>query len=300
MFDFRKIELTDRDEINSRLAVSDRRGCEYSFANNYAWHRLSDSLICLSKDHYILMSFIAGEPVIVLPAGSRSDTEGIEQMISLLDELEKYITNNGHPFKVCSVTECDLEWMKEFYGDRITYYYDRGSSDYIYLSDNLIALEGKKYHGKRNHIKRFMDNDWSFDEITSDDIDDCILFAADLYNSGSDYNGSAAIEQYAIHRFLMNMDYLGLKGGILRCGDEIVGMTLGEQLNSDTFVVHIEKARSDINGAYPMICNQFAKKYASHLKYINREEDLGIEGLRRSKLSYHPEYLLHKYTVSFK
>ena len=300
MFDFRKIDLSDRDEINARLAVSDRRGCEYSFANNFAWHRLSDSLICLYKDHYILMSFSKGEPVIVFPAGSGNDDAGREKMVSLLAELEKFITDQGHVFRVCSVTECDLGWIKEFYGERISFSSDRGSSDYMYLSEKLISLEGKKYHGKRNHIRRFMENDWSFDEIRPDNVDDCILFTADLYNSAKEHKGTAAIEQYAIHRFLMNMDPLGLKGGIFRCSGEIVGVTVGEQLNSDTFVVHIEKARSDINGAYPMLCNQFAKKYASHLKYINREEDLGIEGLRRSKLSYHPEFLLDKYTVCFK
>ena len=300
MFDFRKIELTDRDEVNARLAVSDRMGCEYSFANNFAWHRLNDTLICLHGDFYILMSIFGGEPVIVFPSGASDDAVGREKLISLLAELEKFITDNGHQFKVCSVTESDLEWMKEFYGNRISCSTDRGSSDYIYLSEKLITLEGKKYHGKRNHINRFMENDWSFDDMRPCDIEECILFTADLYNSVGDHKGSAAIEQYAIHRFLMNMDTLGLKGGILRCSGEIVGVTVGEQLNSNTFVVHIEKARSDINGAYPMLCNQFVKRYASQLKYINREEDMGIEGLRRSKLSYHPEFLLDKYTVSFR
>ncbi|MBO4867053.1 MAG: DUF2156 domain-containing protein [Ruminococcus sp.] len=300
MFDFRKIELTDRDEINARLAVSDRMGCEYSFANNFAWHRLSDSLICLHGDFYILMNFSDGEPVLSLPAGAADGDQGRERTLSLLKELEKYITDNGDVFRVCSVTEMELEWLKKVYGDKISFTTDRGSSDYIYLSEKLITLEGKKYHGKRNHINRFMENDWSFDEIRPCDIEDCFRFAADIYNSVGDNDGSAVIEQYAIHRFLMNMDYLGLKGGILRANGEMVGFTIGEQLNSNTFVVHIEKARGDINGAYPMLCNQFAKKYASQLKYINREEDMGIEGLRRSKLSYHPEFLLHKYTVSFK
>lgn len=299
MFDFRKIELSDRDEINARLAVSDRMGCEYSFANNFAWHRLNDSLICLYGDFYILMSFFDGEPVILFPTGVSDDDVGREKIISLLAELEKFITDKGDTFRVCSVNEKELEWMKAVYGDRISFFADRGNSDYIYLSEKLISFEGKKYHGKRNHINRFLENDWSFDEIRPCDIDDCFRFAADIYNSVGDSEGSAAIEQYAIHCFLMNMDYLGLKGGILRSGGEMVGFTIGEQLNSNTFVVHIEKARGDINGAYPMLCNQFAKRYASQLKYINREEDMGIEGLRRSKLSYHPEFLLHKYTVSF-
>ena len=98
----------------------------------------------------------------------------------------------------------------------------------------------------------------------------------------------------------MNMDYLNLKGGVLKADNRIVGITIGEQLNSDTFVVHIEKALADVQGAYPMICNQFAKANAAELKYINREEDLGLEGLRKSKLSYKPAFMVDKYTVYFK
>lgn len=300
MFEFREIELSDRDEISRRLAVSDLRGCEYSFANNFAWQRLNDSLICLHGDFYISMGFSGGKPYVLFPTGVRKDGEGRERFIELFAELEKYFAKNGDKLTVCSALEEDLPWLKEVYGDRIECSCDRDSSDYIYSSADLIGLGGKKYHGKRNHIKRFMENEWSFEPITEDDIDECALFTAEFYNRTEDDHGTAAIEQFAIHRFLMNMEYLGLKGGILRMGGEMVGMTIGEQTNSDTFVVHIEKARSDINGAYPTLCNLFAKEHASGLRYINREEDMGIEGLRRSKLSYHPEFLLNKYTVRFK
>ena len=196
--------------------------------------------------------------------------------------------------------EEDLPWLREVYGDRISADHDRGSSDYIYNSADLIALAGKKYHGKRNHIKHFTESDWSFGPITDKSIEECFLFTTEFYNRNGDDICSAVIEQYAINFFLMNMEVLGLKGGILRQDGEIVGITIGEQLNSDTFVVHIEKALSDVNGAYPMLCNQFAKAYAADSRYINREEDMGIEGLRRSKLSYHPEFMLDKYTVCFK
>lgn len=298
MFEFRKIELADRDEINRRLAVSDLRGCEYSFANNFAWQRLNDSLICLHGDFYISMGFNDGVPYVLFPTGVKKDAQGKERFVQLFEKLREHFAAMGHRLTVCSALEEDLPWLREVYGDSISWSYDRDNSDYIYRSADLIGLAGKKYHGKRNHIKRFMENDWSFEPITDETIDECVLFTAEFYNRGDDH-GTAAIEQFAIHQFLMNMDKLSLKGGILRLGGELVGMTIGEQLNSDTFVVHIEKARSDINGAYPALCNLFAKENASQLCYINREEDMGIEGLRKSKLSYHPEFLLNKYTVRF-
>lgn len=299
MFDFRKIQLSDRVAVNEKLAVSDFRGCEYSFANNMAWQRLNDTLVCFYKDFYICCSFEDGQPYITFPAGVKSDDSGKEKYIQLFSELKKYMEQQGRPLIVSSVNTENLEWIKEYYGDKITWEYNRDGSDYIYNSSDLINLSGKKYHGKRNHIKRFMENAWEFEPITSDNLDDCILFSTQFYNNNeNDY--SAIIEQYAIDLFFMNMDYLNLKGGVLKADNRIVGITIGEQLNSDTFVVHIEKALADVQGAYPMICNQFAKANAAELKYINREEDLGLEGLRKSKLSYKPAFMVDKYTVYFK
>ena len=299
MFNFRKIELSDSSEVRKRLAVSDYRGCEYSFANNCAWQRLNDSEMCFYEDFYLLKGISDGKPFLFFPAGVKKDDKGKKRILALFDEMERWFAQQGHSLVVASVTEEDLPWLKEVYGDRISYSYDPASSDYIYNTSDVIELKGKKYHGKRNHIKRFMENDWSFTPITENSIDECILFTTQFYNSHGDVQGSASIEQYAIHLFLMNMEELGLKGGILRMDGKIVGVTIGEQLNSDTFVIHIEKAISEINGAYPMLFNQFAKMYASGLKYINREEDMGIEGLRRSKQSYHPAFMLNKYTVRF-
>lgn len=300
MFDFRKIRLSDREEVVKRLSISDFRGCEYSFANNFAWHRLNDSVVCIHGDFYILMGFDSGVPYVIFPVGVRKDDDGKKRIIALFDELEEHFASMGHKLMICSVSEEDIPWLKDVYGDRVSFEYDRGNSDYIYKAQDLIEFAGKRFHGKRNHVKRFMDNNWSFEAMTSDSIDECVLFAAEFYNSSEDESRSAAIEQFAIHNFLMNFDELELKGGILRVDGKIVGMTIGEQLNSDTFVVHIEKARSDINGAYPMLCQQFARLNAADLMYINREEDMGIEGLRKSKMSYHPEFLLNKYVAIFK
>ena len=299
MFDFRKIQLSDRERVNACLAVSDLRGCEYCFANNCAWQRLNDTVICFHNDFYICMAFSGGEPYFVFPSGVRKDAQGKEKLIKLFAELEKFVSAQGHKLVICSVLEEDLPWLKVVYGSRISVKHERSSSDYIYNAKDLIELSGKKYHGKRNHIRRFMENEWSFDIMNENDIDEAVLFTTEFYNRTGNSTGSNAIEQYAIHFFLMNMEQLGLTCGILRSSGRTVGITIGERLNSDTFVVHIEKALSEVNGAYPMLCNQLAKAGASQLSYINREEDMGIEGLRKSKLSYHPVFLLDKYTVCF-
>lgn len=300
MFDFREIKPEDKDWINEKLAISDFRGCEYSFANNLAWRRLNNTLITSHGDFYISCSFFDGQPFITFPTGVVCDEQGREKYIKLFGELQKFMSDKGKPLIVSSVTSDNLSWIKDYYGQKIMVTADRDGFDYIYSAADLAELKGKKYHGKRNHIKRFKENNWSIEPLTAEYFDECTAFAAEFYNNNDSYDDfSAVVEQYAIHTYFSNFDMLGLKGAVLRLDGKIVGFTIGEKLNSDTFVVHIEKAVGEIQGSYPTICNEFVKMYAADLKYVNREEDLGIEGLRKSKLSYHPEFLLEKYTVKF-
>lgn len=293
MFDFRKIELADRDRINAALAVSDFRGCEYSFANNLAWHRLADTVITFDGEFYVPCSFYGGKPVFTFPTGAALDVSGRGKYLELFSRLSKFALNSGADFKLGSVTRENAAWLTGIFPN-VTVETDRGGYDYIYSAERFISLAGKSFHGKRGHIKSFKQQDWHTRELSSSDFDECALFAADGCTSGS-----AAVEQYAIHTFFENFETLGLKGMKLYRGGELAGFTIGERLNSDTFVVHIEKARGDIRGAYPTLANEFAAANASGFRYINREEDMGIEGLRRSKLSYKPEFLLEKFTLTF-
>ena len=162
MFDFRKICFEDKEWITKCLAVSDFRGAEYCFANNMAWQRLNDTVITHHGDFYISCSFEDGQPYFTFPAGVKIDADGKEKYIRLFDELKEYVSTQGKPLIVSSVTDDNLSWIKEYYGDKIICEYDRNSSDYIYNASDLIELKGKKYHGKRNHIKRFMDEPWEY------------------------------------------------------------------------------------------------------------------------------------------
>lgn len=301
MFNFRTIDFKDKDWINKKLSVSDFMGCEYSFANNMAWKRLNDTLIADYDDFYISCSFDNNEPYFTFPAGVRTDTDyGKDKYADLFYKLKKYTDDQGRKLVITSVTKQDLEWIETYFKDKICISADRNFFDYIYRADELINLSGKKYHGKRNHIKRFCDKEWSFEEVTQKNADECIKFAADFYNARNAYDDfSAVVEQYAINLFLENLDTLNLKCAALRQEGKLVGFSVGEKLNSNTFVVHIEKALADVQGAYPMLCSRFIRNNADDCLYVNREEDMGIEGLRKSKLSYHPEFLLEKYVVEF-
>ncbi|MBQ7755929.1 MAG: DUF2156 domain-containing protein [Oscillospiraceae bacterium] len=292
MLEFKKIDISDKKWIDELLALSDFKGCEYSFANNMAWQRLSNSKITRYKDFYLIGAVDSDEPFFTYPAGKGD-------IFELVDVLDEFVGDKK--LVMTSLTKENLEIFKQHYGDMITVEADEGHFDYIYNADDLKNMAGKKFHGKRNHIKRFKEkNDWEFKELSHDLFDDCISFAVNSYNENNDYDDySAVCEQFAIHTFFENYETLGLKGGVLFANGQLAGFTIGEKINSDTFVVHIEKALSEIQGAYPTLCNEFAKTVDEDVKFINREEDLGIEGLRKSKRSYNPAFLLEKYTVIF-
>lgn len=296
MLEFRDIDISDKNKINSALKKSDFMGCEYSFANNMAWKRLSDSKITFYKDFYITCAFSTEDdiPSFTFPSGEGDYKE-------LFSEMRRFSETQGKPLRICGVTDKLLPLFDELFSKQYEAILDRDSCDYIYYSSDLINLRGKKYHGKRNHLARFKELDYEFSPITEKDFDDCITFSTETYNSKSDGSDHSYVaEQYAINTYFSYFEELGLRGGVIRLDGKVAAVTIGEQLNSDTFCVHIEKADTSYNGIYAGINNLFACEYASGLTYINREEDLGIEGLRKSKLSYHPVFLLNKYTITFK
>ncbi len=291
MFDFYEISINDKDWINRLLAKSGFMGCEYSFANNMAWRRLNDSLICRYKDFYILKSETENFMSFTFPAGEGDYEE-------LFKALVNYSRNSGKKTVITGITSVGIEILKSIYGSKIKFELCKDYSDYIYLSSDLIELKGKKYHKKRNHLAKIDRYNWGFHPMTENDFDECTEFSAKTYNNKKGYDDhSAVVEQYAIHTYFTYFKELGLKGGVITVDGRVKAFTIGEQLNSDTFCVHIEKADPEIDGLYAAINREFASYAAANVKYINREEDLGIDGLRRAKRSYYPIFILEKYAA---
>lgn len=295
MLEFRQIDIGDRKWINELLKKSDFMGCEYSFANNMAWRRLSDSTISRYKDFYIIKAEDDEYTSFSFPAGSGDYRE----VFNVLGECAAF---ERKPLMITGVTDNSLEIFRNIYGENG---FDAeildGSGDYIYLADDLISLRGKKYHKKRNHLAKINNYNWRFHPLSEDFFDECIEFSAVSYNDKKGYDDHSSIaEQYAIHTYFTYFRELELKGGVITIDGRVKAFTIGEPLNSNTFCVHIEKADASVDGLYPAINNEFLKFAADGFKYVNREEDLGIEGLRKSKRSYNPVFVLDKYAVKIK
>ncbi len=293
MLDYKVIELSDRKWIAELLKKSDFRGCEYNFANNFAWHRLYNTTICRYKDFYISRSQKYGL-MYTFPAGCGDYKD-------LFLTLKKDAEEQNSPLSISSVTDENLKLFEELFEGQYEVLCDESASDYIYDAEKLRTLSGKKYHKKRNHLSNFYRNNWEYSDMTEKDFDECIEFAVKSYNSNQSYDDESSVaEQFAINAFMNYYNELELNGGVIRVDGKVEAFTIGDPINSDTFDIHIEKANSEIQGAYTAINNEFAKSATNGYTYINREEDLGLEGLRKSKRSYYPVIMLRKNVVKFK
>lgn len=176
-------------------------------------------------------------------------------------------------------------------------------SDYVYAAQDLINLSGRKFHGKKNHLNQFYKEypTAEYAAITPEIIPQCLerldtWYEAQIANFPS-LTANLDAERQAIREIFSDFEYFGLKGGAILIGEKVVAFTFGEQLNSDTAVIHVEKADAEIRGAYAAINQQFLAQEWAAMKFVNREEDLGIEGLRRAKESYRPIKMVDKFSA---
>lgn len=192
--------------------------------------------------------------------------------------------------------------MKAVYPGQIYHRIYRDSADYVYETEKLISLSGKKYHGKKNHINKFnrLYPDWTYEKITDENVEECFQMALNWRReNGCDEDVDKNAEMCVTLNSLRLMKELELSGGLIRVDGRVVAFSIGEPVCDDTMVVHIEKAYADVQGAYTIINQQFLTHEASQYQYVNREEDMGDPGLRQAKESYRPVFLVEKGCVSF-
>ena len=229
MLNFREININDRDWINKLLTKSDFMGCEYSFANNLAWRRLNDSLICRYKDFYIIKSEDEEYESFTFPAGTGDYKD-------LFSTLSAFAKSEGKKIMITGITDYGINILKNIYGENLILKKSEDYCDYIYLADDLINLKGKKFHNKRNHLAKMKHYNWEFHPMSEKDFEACTTFSAMTYNSKNGYDDhSAIVEQYAIHTYFSYFKELELKGGVITVDNEVKAFTIGEKLNSNTF-----------------------------------------------------------------
>ncbi len=292
MIDFKQATPQDKEFYLSFFSDKRERGCEYTFANLVMWGQQN---IAVVENHLVRLSYYGGHISYAFPVGS-GDKKAV------LDAIMQDAKERNIPCIFMGVYAENKDILQNLYPDKFRFMEARDSFDYIYDINDLCDLAGRKYHSKRNHLHRFRDTvpGYSTETITTENIGLVKDFAADWYkeklsvNPISDYD----MEQIALHKALINFESLSLEGLLLKNEDEILGFTMGSRISEDTFDVHFEKASDNIQGAYAAINNEFAKYLkANHpeLLFLNREEDMGLEGLRKAKESYRPHHLIQKF-----
>lgn len=288
--------VDDISRIKKALENNHKRNCEMSPANTVLWARHYKTEIAFWEDEIIYRSHWLGGDYSY--SCNLQDSKAPRDLFEQIIQLAK---RENQSLRMHCMSEEEFLMIEQWYPGQYQKTVRRQDSDYIYLREKLATLSGKKLHGKRNHINRFLEQypDWSYETITSENEDECARMAMkwcleNCADEEQNWEHDKVDESKLVVYAIRHREELGMKGGALRANGEIVAITLGEPLTKDTFVVHFEKAFYDVQGAYPMINREFVRNELEAYTYVNREEDLGEEGLRKAKLSYRPEILLDK------
>jgi hypothetical protein len=297
MLDFKPISIEDKEEIQKFLSIDSYKACDMGFQNMFLWRRQYEFRFCVEDDFFFFRSHgDDGECCYYkFPLGRGDVAQAIERLIA-------HTKAKGHGLRLFALTEQMKKRLEKACPGRFEYTENRDAADYIYLSESLASLSGKKFHSKRNFINRFYvdyGDRLTVEPIDSSDLSELREFHAKWAES-MEGDSDLDKESYAVEQAFDHYDALELHGLILRVGGNIVAFSFGSQLTPDTFDVHVEKADTGYSGAYNVINNLMAKEFGSKYKYFNREEDVGLEGLRRAKLSYQPEIILHRWNATLK
>ena len=291
MIEFKSIRLEDKVRYEALLLQSGERGCEFSFANLYLWGRQQ---LAFLHGHGVLFSQFNRRTVYPFPVGDGDKKTVIDAIIA--DAAQR-----GIPCRITGLTEQNIASMQELYPGRFRYHCDRDSFDYVYAIDDLADLAGRKYQKKRNHFNRFRAAFpyYSVEPLSQQNLPRVQAMVDAWYENrlqeapDSDFH----MERSALNKALTHSRELGMDALVLLDGEDVLAFTMGSPLSGDTMDVHFEKARPDADGAYTVINCEFARYIRQkhpHIRFLNREEDMGLEGLRKAKESYLPHHMTEK------
>ena len=291
MIHFRPLTADDTDRIRRDAWNGDRRGCDLSVANLIGWQFLFNTQIAEVEGQLVFRLHFFGDLAYIVPVID------IEVIKALMEDSASL----GQPFLMSGVTAQMAEALETAMPDVFDVDQNRDYSDYVYFREKLVNLSGRKLQSKRNHINKFLSlyPHYEYKPLTKDMIPDCLSLEKrwKAVQDDEEQADSQNMELRAMTRVFHRWDALGMIGGTIWVDGRLVAFTYGCPINHDTFDVCVEKADVAYEGAYTIINREFVRHLPEQYTYINREEDMGEEGLRKAKLSYHPDILQEKMMV---
>jgi len=296
MLTFRKIAMQDQPLIDAYFQRGQYENSECTFTNMFIWKDCYDVQWTEVDGYLVIQPGMSGEHWILPPYGDYSDGK----LPRVMEQVKEYFDTMGLPFVVRGITKPILEVLREQCPNMLDYTEEREIEDYFYDAEVLRTLKGRKYHSKRNHISNFLKNhlDYVYEPLTIDNLPEAweyLLEWGEQKKEQGQYSSDLDCERAAIREAFQYYDRLHIKGGVIRIDGKIQAFTMGEKINDETVVIHVEKANGDIQGLYAIINKEFLCREWPDVKYVNREEDTGDDSLRKAKMSYYPIKLVEKY-----
>jgi len=269
--------------------------------NTISWKQIGDYLFITGADNLDP----ALDDTFICPPLTKTGSYEPKSLRRAIFEAKEIFESKGIPFALKLVPFHMLEIFSDAMNGGILYEADRPNFDYVYDTKELIELSGRAYHSKKNHLNYFLANyEYEYGKMTPEMTDDAMEFIREFNErkNPEDPHEQTLLEfeERAMRDVFLNLDTVGYLSGVIRIGGKIEALSIGGKLGRKTVTVHVEKANTDYRGLYQAINNEFCKAMAANVKLINREEDMGIPGLRKAKLSYKPVKFVEKYTVMLK
>lgn len=298
MMIFKRLMIEDKNVLEKFIYPYKFLSCEYSFTTLYIWREACNICYTIHKGALIIKKKdFEGRYYFMQPLGYNK-----EDLKDIIDALMEYKRENNMDYLFKDLDEGFMEEIKDIYDDvkGICIKEDRDNFDYLYEAEKLIKLSGKKLHGKKNHYNSFVKNyNYEVKDIKDEDVISDVISAAEKWYENNSDDDMLYYELQGIKDVLKNLENMNIKGIAVYVDGKIVAFSIGEKLNDNLAVIHIEKGDMNYSGVYSFINKTFVDRCFSDVKIINREQDLGIDGLRKSKLSYYPLKLEKKYIFSF-
>jgi hypothetical protein len=281
--EFKLVGLEDRSFITAALSRSSHEACELNFANIFLWRHFERSQLTTVNGNLCILCEPPSEPSYFLqPIGDREVEETIRTCLSFAPRLsrveEGFAARYGGPFR----TEPD-----------------RDNFDYVYRSEDLAELKGKKYDGKRNRIRKFeREHAYAYSCLSPHCLPGCRELLTRWLEAKAGNDGFlAGVWRTVIEEGFTRPEELGLRGGVFEVGGRVAAFSLGTELSPGTAVIPIEIVDPAYEGLSQLVNREFVRREWAGFRFINREQDNGIPGLRRAKTSYHPDHFVKKYNI---
>ena len=287
--DTREISINDNNLLRNLFSIFQPKISEYTFTNLWVWKGFKPVFLSRLDTTVLIMREVDGKLFLLPPIGELNITEIFEKI------KESRIVGLKGLFGISK------EETYQFRKKDLTIESNRGNWDYVYSVEDLAYLRGSRYRKKRQNVNQCLSNyECDYKPFTHENIDECKRLQKEWYDlKGNEMDDSLKAENEAIEELLEAYEEIRVFGGTIYINDRLEAFTIAERLNKDTAVIHFEKANPEVRGLYQVINQWFCKNGLREYVFINREQDLGREGLRRAKEEYYPHHMVEKHLVMF-